>query len=170
MLHAHVESVVCGVIHPVAHTTGEFSTLHLFPVRAEQLLELRFGGPSGDSANFQKWRDNGNCLRALVPFRAMLQVLIELGEEGLVAVHLKKQPHTNAERVEVEYFELRFYSGNYSVRCCEPLVFNAAVVLGIILHTRIISYQVPGTVQICINTLRDYVRAPLLLLCCASWG
>ena len=91
-----------------------------------------FGGPSVDSANFQKWRDNGNCLRALVPFRAKFQVLIELGEEGLVAVHLKQQ-RTNAERVEVENFELRFYEGNnYSVRCCEPLVFNAAVVPGII--------------------------------------
>ena len=109
MLHALVESVVCGVIHPVAHATGELSALHLLSVRAEQLLELRFGGPSGDCANFQKWRDNGNCLCALVPFRAKIQVLIELGEEGLVAVHLKQQQHTNAERVEVENFELRFY-------------------------------------------------------------
>ena len=108
MLHALVESVVCGVIHPVAHATGELSALHLLSVRAEQLLELRFGGPSGDSGNFQKWRDDGNCLRALVPFRAKPQVLVELGEKGLVAVHLEQQ-HTNAERVEGENFKLRFY-------------------------------------------------------------
>ena len=108
MLHALVESVVCGVIHPVANATGEFSTLHLLPVRADQLLELRFGGPSGDSANFQNWRDNRNCLRALVPFRAKLHVLVELGEKGLVAVHLNQQQHTIAERVEGENFELRF--------------------------------------------------------------
>ena len=70
---------MCRVVHSVAHTTREFSTLDLFPVRAEQLFELGFGGPSGDSANFQKWRDDGNCLGALLPFRTKLQVLIELG-------------------------------------------------------------------------------------------